>query len=144
MAEKMVMMELLTNDCGNECKAMLKEKLKKNITIVMSSIFAIVLITTLCITVGVLHEKKTPTQVDCVLHPTLENDLIKTCSYVDRYPLSNEVYVMICANNSTEIDIRRYQSGKPSTEGITLSKTQWQYLKTSVDHIDGSILKVHM
>jgi hypothetical protein len=141
MAEQMVMMELLTSDCGNDCKGMLKEKLKKKIGIVLTSSFAIVLIISLCIAVSVLHEKKKPSQVDCVLRPTLEKVVIKTCSYVDQYPLSNEVYAMICVNDTIQIDIRRFHSGKPGNEGITLSKIQWQYLKASVDHMDGSILK---
>lgn len=137
----MVMMELLTSDCGNDCKGMLKEKLKKKIGIVMSSSFAVVLIISLCIAVSVLHEKKKPSQVDCVLHPTLEKAVIKTCSYVDQYPLSNEIYAMICVNETIQIDIRKFQSGKPGNEGITLSKTQWQYLKASVGHVDESILR---
>ena len=141
MAEQMVMMELLTSDCGNDCKGMLNEKLKKKIWVAVPSFFAVVLIISLCIAVSVLHEKKIPTMVDCVLHPTLEKGVIKPCSYVDRYPLSNEVYAMICINDTIQIDIRRFHAGKPGNEGITLSKTQWQYLKTSVDHMDESILK---
>lgn len=105
MVEKMVMMELLINDCGNECKVMFKEKLKKNIIIVMFSIFVIGFIIILCIIVGVLYEKKIFIQVDCVLYFMLENDLIKICLYVDCYFFFNEVYVMICVNNIIEIDI---------------------------------------
>lgn len=31
MAEQMVMMEILKNDCGKDCQGMLREKLKKKI-----------------------------------------------------------------------------------------------------------------
>lgn len=141
MAEQMVMMELLKNDCGKDCQGMLREKLKTKMKIVIPSFFAVALIISLCIVVSVLHEKKKTTQIDCVLRPTLEKGVFKACSYVDRYPLSNEVYAMICVNDTIQIDIRRFYTGKPGNEGITLSKTQWQYLKTSVDHMDESILK---
>lgn len=67
---------------------------------------------------------------------------IKPCSFVDQYPLSNEIYARICVNETAQIDIRRYLSGKPGNEGIILTKIQWQYLKASRDHIDESILKV--
>lgn len=43
---------------------------------------------------------------------------------------------MICVNDTIQIDTRRFHSGKPGDEGITLSKTQWQYLKASADHMD--------
>lgn len=119
MAEQMVVMELLKSDSA---KDMLKEKLKKNIRIVIPSFMAIGLIISLCTVVS-------------------EKDMHKTCSYMDRYPLSNDVYAMICDNETMQIDIRRFHSGKPSDEGITLTKKQWQYLKTSVDHMDESILK---
>lgn len=141
MAEQMVMMELLKNDCGKDCKGMLGENLKKKMEIVILSFFAVALIISLCIVVSVLHEKKTPTRIDCVLRPTLEKGVFKACSYVDQYPLSKEVYAMICVNETIQIDIRRFYSGKPVNEGTIFSKTQWQYLKASVDHMDESILK---
>jgi hypothetical protein len=118
-----------------------KREVEEKIGIAMPSFFAVVLIISLCIAVSVLHEKKKPSQVDYVLHPTLEKAVIKACSYVDQYPLSNEIYAMTCVNETIQIDIRRFQSGKPGNEGITLSKTQWQYLKASVGHMDESILK---
>jgi hypothetical protein len=137
----MVMMELLTSDCGTDCKGMLKEKLKKKIGIIIPSFLVITLIISLCVVVSVLHQKQKPNLVDCVLRPTFERDVIKTCSYLDQYPLSNEVYANICVNDTVQIDIRRFDFGKPSGEGITLSKAQWQYLKTSINHMDESILK---
>lgn len=81
------------------------------------------------------------TLVDCVLRSTLGSVVIKKCSFADQYSLSNEVYAMICVNDTIQIDIRRFHSGKPGDEGITLSKTQWQYLKASADHMDASISK---
>lgn len=141
MAEQMVMMELLTNNCGNECKGMLNDELKKRIKIIIPGIFAVALIISLCVVVSVLHQKKKDdTLIDCVLRPTLKTDL-KTCSFVEQYPLSNEIYVRICVNETVQIDIRRFHNGKPGDEGITLTRTQWQYLKASVNHMDVSILK---
>ena len=140
MADQVVMMELLKSDCKN-FRESFKEKLKKNIGIVIPNFLMIGLIISLCTVVSVLHEKQNSNLVDCVLRPTLEKGAIRTCSYVDRYPLSNEVYAMVCSNETIQIDIRRFRSGKPSVEGITLSRIQWQYLKSSVDHIDESILK---
>lgn len=48
---------------------------------------------------------------------------------------------MICVNDTIQIDIRRFYSGKPGDEGITFSITQWQYLKASADHMDASMSK---
>lgn len=141
MTEQMVMMELLTNNCGNECKGMLKDELKKRIKIIIPGIFAVALIISLCVVVSVLHQKKKDdTLIDCVLRPTLKTEL-KTCSFVDQYPLSNEIYVRICVNETVQIDIRRFHNGKPGDEGIILTRAQWQYLKASVNHMDDSILK---
>lgn len=81
------------------------------------------------------------TLVDCVLRSTLGSVVIKKCSFADQYSLSNEVYAMICVNDTIQIDKRRFHSGKPGDEGITVSKTQWQYLKASADHMDASISK---
>lgn len=39
----MVMMELLTNECGQDCKGMLREKLKKRIEIVLPIFSAVAL-----------------------------------------------------------------------------------------------------
>jgi len=142
MAEQMVMLDLLTNNCGKDCKAVIREQVRKRIAIIIPGFFAVALIISLCIVVGVLHEKKkTFTHMDCVLRPTLET-AIKPCSFVDQYPLSNEIYARICVDETAQIDTRRYFSGKPGNEGIILTKIQWQYLKASIDHIDESILKV--
>lgn len=123
MAEQMVMLDLLTNNCGKDCKSVIREQVRKRIAIIIPGFFAVALIISLCIVVGVLHEKKkTFTHMDCVLRPT--------------------IYARICVNETAQIDIRRYLSGKPGNEGIILTKIQWQYLKASIDHIDESILKV--
>lgn len=137
----MVMMDLLTNNCGKDCKAVIREQVRKRTEIILAGFFAVALIISLCIVVGVLHEKKKiSTHMDCVLSPTLET-AYQACSFVDQYPLSNEIYARICVNKTTQLDIRRYLSGKPGNEGITLIKTQLQYLKKSIDHIDESISK---
>lgn len=40
------------------------------------------------------------------------------------------------------IDIRQVEDERETKKGIRLNKMQWQYLKTSIDHIDSSILKM--
>lgn len=50
-------------------------------------------------------------------------------------------YMLEYVNETIQIDIRRFYDGNPSNEGITLSQMQWHYLKSSVDHMDESILK---
>jgi hypothetical protein len=71
-----------------------------------------------------------------------ENNTSPMCPYVDQFPLTNDVYVSICSlNQNSLIDFRRFKDGLPTIEGIQLSRMQWQYLKTSVGHIDSSILK---
>lgn len=94
MAEQMVMMELVTNERGKDCKGMLREKLKKRTEIVLPIFIADALIFSLCIVVSVLHEKKMSSLVDCVLRLTLESVVNKKCSFADQYPLSNEVYAI--------------------------------------------------
>lgn len=50
-------------------------------------------------------------------------------------------YMLEYVSMKLQIDIRRFYDGNPSNEGITLSQMQWHYLKSSVDHMDESILK---
>lgn len=82
----MAMMELVTNECGQNCKVMMREKLKKRIEIILP-FFAVALIFSLCIVVGGLHEKKMSTLVDCVLRSSLESVVNKKCSFADQYPI---------------------------------------------------------
>jgi hypothetical protein len=64
---------------------------------------------------------------------------IPDCSYVNRYPLG--VYVRICRRKeNATLDIRRFRQEDGTTNGIQISKSQWQYLKRSMDHIDFSLL----
>jgi hypothetical protein len=142
MAEQMLFTELLTGHCGEECKGMVTEKLKKRKWILIPGFIMIALIISLCAVVSVLHEKQNNHNVDCVLRPTFKKyDHHKVCPHVDRYPLSNDIFVRICVNDTQQIDIRRFHNDGPDEEGITLSLMQWQYLKKSVDHIDESILQ---
>lgn len=83
----MVMNELVTNERGQDCMGMLREKLKKRIEIVLPIFFADALIFSLCIVVSDLHEKKMSTLVDCVLRSTLGSVFIKKCSFADQSPL---------------------------------------------------------
>lgn len=78
MAEQMVTMELLKNDCGKDCQGMLREKLKKKIEIVIPSFLRLHFLF-LCLSLS-----------NCALRPTLEKGVFKACSYVDQYPLSND------------------------------------------------------
>lgn len=74
MAEQMVMLDLLTNNCGKDCKSVIREQVRKRKEIIIPGFFAVALIISLCIVVGVLHEKKkTSTHMDCVLRPTQSN-----------------------------------------------------------------------
>lgn len=139
MAEQMLFTELLTGNCGDECKGMLTEKLKRK-WVVIPVFITIAIIISLCVVVSVLHEKQNNHHMDCVLRPTFKKDSPKACPHVDQYPLSNDVFVRICLNDTQQIDIRRFHTHRQE-EGITLSMMQWQYLKKSVDHIDESILK---
>lgn len=61
------------NACCKDCQGMLRERLKKKNGDCNTHFFAVALIISLCIGVGVLHEKKKTTQIDYVLRPTLEN-----------------------------------------------------------------------
>lgn len=57
MAEQMVMMELLTNECGQDCKGMLREKLKKRIEIVLP-IFSAVALFFLCASFSAFYTRR--------------------------------------------------------------------------------------
>lgn len=140
MAEQMVFAELLTENCGNECQRMLKEKLTRK-RIVIPAFTTIVIIIVSCVLVGVFYEKQSIRHVDCVLKTMVKTYNPTACLYVDQYPLSNDVFARICVNETQQIDIRRFYNHGPSEDGITLSLTQWQYLKKSVNHIDQSILQ---
>lgn len=53
------------------------------------------------------------------------------------------MYVRICqVDGNITIDIRQVEDERETKKGIRLNKMQWQYLKTSIDHIDSSILKM--
>lgn len=62
--------------------------------------------------------------------------------YVNKFPLSEDIFVRICVKeNNVAIDIRRYRGHEATEEGIQLNLNQWLYLKSSVRHIDSSITK---
>lgn len=137
MADRRAIEGLLEYEYSNKSK----EMIKKALAIGVPTLMGISLIISLSIVVSLVHEKQNSHPLDCILKPTFQNDIYKTCPYVDQYPLTNEVYVKICVNETIQIDIRRFYDGNPSNEGITLSQMQWHYLKSSVDHMDESILK---
>lgn len=67
---------------------------------------------------------------------------IPLCSHVDKFPLSEEVYVKICIKEENiYVDIRRYSGQNATFEGIELNQIQWLHLKQSVDRINSSIIK---
>lgn len=143
MSEQMVITELLERSCDDQCKEMLKEKLKQKIGFLLPAFMGISPLISLCIVVSVLHERQNPYSLRCSLHPIFKKDDVKTCLYIDKYPLSNEVFARICVNETVQIDMRRFYKEKPTDEGITLNQMQWQYLKRSIDHVDKSILQSH-
>lgn len=137
MADRRAIEGLLEYEYSNKSK----EMIKKALAIGVPTLMGISLIISLSIVVSLLHEKQNSHPLDCILKPTFQNDIYKTCPYVDQYPLTNEVYARICVNETIQIEIRRFYDGNPSNEGITYSQMQWHYLKSSVDHMDESILK---
>lgn len=100
MSEQMVITELLERSCNDQCKETLKEKLKKKIGILVPVFMGISLIISLCIVESILHERQNPYSLRCSLHPIFKKDDVKTCLYIDKYPLSNEVYVRKCVNET--------------------------------------------
>lgn len=64
------------------------------------------------------------------------------CPYVNKFPLSEDIFVRICVKeNNVSIDIRRYRGHEATEERIQLNLNQWLCLKSSVRHIDSSITK---
>lgn len=102
----MVMLDFLINNCGKDCKFVIREQVWKRIVIIIFGFFVVVFIIFLCIVVGVLYEKKKIFICrDCVLCFILEI-VIKFCLFVDQYLFLNEIYVRICVNEIVQIDIR--------------------------------------
>lgn len=67
---------------------------------------------------------------------------LKLCPYVNKFPLSEDIFVRICVKeNNVSIDSRRYRGHEATEEGIQLNLNQWLYLKPSVRNIDSSITK---
>lgn len=60
MAEEMVMLDLLTNNCGKDCKSVIREQVRKRKEIIILGFFAVALIISLCIVVGVLQRRRNP------------------------------------------------------------------------------------
>lgn len=89
MTEPMDIIEMLKTNCGEDCRRGMKDKMKKK-RHPYACFFAIALVIVLCAVVSVLHEKN----IDSDFRPFLEN-VIKTCSYVDQYPHSDEVCTLI-------------------------------------------------
>lgn len=92
MTEPMDIIEMLITDSGEDCRRGMKDKMKKK-RHPYACFFAIALVIVLCAVVSVLHEKN----IDSDFRPFLEN-VIK-CSYVNQYPLSDEVCTLICVND---------------------------------------------
>lgn len=64
---------------------------------------------------------------------TNENSTLLRCPYVDKFPLSEDIFVRICVNekqSNLTIDIRRLNGYEAAFEGIQWNLNQWLYLKT--------------
>uniref|UniRef100_A0A8W8JKM2 Uncharacterized protein n=1 Tax=Magallana gigas TaxID=29159 RepID=A0A8W8JKM2_MAGGI len=109
MADRRAIEGLLEYEYSNKSK----EMIKKALAIGVPTLMGISLIISLSIVVSLVHEKQNSHPLDCILKPTFQNDIYKTCPYVDQYPLTNEVYVRICVNETIQIDIRRFYDGNP-------------------------------
>lgn len=129
-------------DCKKSFK---KEKLK----FLLVYIFSTVVLVLVCINTVLLEDKGSAvnTPMSSYIQWKCENFTYNQpplrFDYIDKYPLTEEVYVRICqVDGNITIDIRQVEDERETKKGIRLNKMQWQYLKTSIDHIDSSILKM--
>lgn len=136
---------LIEMGCNDENKTSFK---KEKLKFLLIYVFSTVVIILLCLNTILLEEKgdgKHMQMSDCI-HWKCENITFPLsspkCAYIDKYPLSDEVYVRICrSEGNITLDIRRFDDEKDSGSGIQLNRMQWQYLKRSINHIDSSLLE---
>lgn len=141
-----VVTNLVETVCDEDCKkSFKKEKLK----FLLVYIFSTVVLVLVCINTVLLEDKGSAvnTPMSSYIQWKCENFTYNQpplrCDYIDKYPLTEEVYVRICqVDGNITIDIRQVEDERETKKGIRLNKMQWQYLKTSIDHIDSSILKM--
>lgn len=78
---------------------------------VIPTFFSVALIISLCIVVSVLHEKKKLLRQTVFYDPLWKTEFLKLVhTWIGT---RHEVYAMICVNDTIQIDIRRFYSGKP-------------------------------
>lgn len=138
------MTNLIDNTCDEECRTTLKRCWRDKVWMIPMFIILMAVLVLLCVNLLWLEKRQNGIDLttDIVRWKNDDNKTFPMCSYTDQFPLTNDVYVSICSLNQKRlIDIRRFQGGLPTFEGIQMSRMQWQYLKTSVGHIDSSILK---
>lgn len=138
-----VVSNLLEANCDDEFKKTFQKQKLKFVSLYIISTVVIIL---LCVNTILLEENQNVEQKrmsDCIQWKCWNSTASPpTCPFVDRYPLSDEIYVRICQlEGNVTLDIRLFRDEEWTADGIQLNKMQWQYLKNSVDHIDSSLLK---
>lgn len=139
-----IVSNLLEANCDDNCKKSFKKGKLKFISLFVISTSQKIHI---CVNTVQLEEKRNIAELkmsDCVHWKCANSTYIPPkCSYVDKYPLSDEVYVRICqSNGNITIDIRLFQDEEGTSNRIKISKMQWQYLKNSVAYIDSLLLRM--
>lgn len=134
---------LLEVGCGDECKKTFK---KQKIKFILFYVISTAVMSLLCVNTILLEEMEREDKLKVCGCNTLNGTNLTfnapKCLYVDKYPLTNEVYLRVCqSHTTTTIDIRHFSEGKWTLNGIQISKMQWQYLKKSINHIDSSLLQ---
>jgi hypothetical protein len=129
--------------CDDEWRKAFKKQKISFVTFYVISFAVVILICTNTILLDDLEKKGKP-KLGCHIQHDSQNltFVIPKCLYVEKYPLGNEVYIRICQSNVTTLDIRHVINGKEMLNGIQITKMQWQYLKTSINHIHSSLLKM--
>lgn len=142
--------DLMILECEEELKLSNRAMRKRTVgqVIIYCMIFA--MMTLLSVNTVILEGKKeVKLKADALYTPECthmksENatELKLVCSYVDKFPLSEDIFVRVCnKENNVSIDIRRYKDHDETEEGIQLNRNQWLYLKSTIRHIDSSIMK---
>lgn len=59
------------------------------------------------------------------------------CTYINQFPLTEEVYATVCLfNGETRLDIRYFSRGRATVKGIYIDRRQFRHLKRYIYHID--------
>lgn len=139
-----IVSNLLEANWDDDCKKSLK---KHKLNFIFLFVISTIVIILLCVNTVLLEEKRNTRELltsDCIQWKCVNSTYIPPkCSYVDKYPLSDEVYLRICqSDGDVLIDIRLFKDEEGTSDGIQITKMQWQYLKNSIAHIDSSIMRI--